>query len=1391
MTQDVKITGVNNTEKAENNSNEECAKFTHVNTSENEGIQSLASVSESVLPSVKKSEKVNGHSNRQDSDDSAIQSDDDLVSDENIQSVAQVIAGANKQISLTKPDDPNSLNLKRDNGQELIVIQENLFSIKINAPGVDIFDVQVSPQEMVQELHQLLMDREDTCHRTCFSLKFNGITLDNFSELKNVENLKEGSEIKVVEENYSVREARLHVRHVRELLHSTDYIDAYNGTDCSSLSYVNVITDGDVSAEVSNSATSSGNSTPDSPTANGTTDMSVIKSMSNGDNIAKRKKHARSLEQLIESVDCTPPDYVMPSAKDRLLSPMHPASKEPKPQQCLKMLTMSIWNPPPGNRKLRGDLLYLYTVTAEQKRFHITASARGFYVNQSDMEVFNPKPAAGTHMTHSLIDLLGQISPHFKRTFVALNKRRFSRHPFERIATPFQVHSWSAPAFDHMVDHVRAEDLFSSRLLLEEHIPGQQTRDWNEELAATRELPRSTLPERLLRERAMFKVHSDFVTAASRGAMMVIDGNVMAINPGDPPNMRMFIWNNIFFSLGFDVRDHYKDFGGNYAAFYAPGSDLVGVKAYNMLDIPGLHTLGTAIIDYRGYRVTAQSIIPGILEREQEQSVVYGSIDFGKTAQSNEKYAELLSKTTKQLHIFPHEIKSGEDEKSVELFSSLECKGIIGNDQRHYILDLLKTYPADVNFLPMEKETLPTECIQLGFPKQHRHKLPTLRPELVEAFVDHLYVRFMRHCAAQIVSLKTKSALDKPRIEATKTNDEKETNIPTNSEQLTQWQQEAVRSACVLVGSYSSTEFDIRFNPDVFSPGVKHECSSEEIEKQKQLIKDAARFLITHQIPTFIKDCLEHSAMPVDGASLTDVLHERGIGVRYLGKILQLITETPALNHIYRIGVAEIVLRSVKHIIRPYLQQVNQSSISSAVSHFLNCFLSSFPSPKPILPEEELISNKKKKKARKNRVQIGTSSAGTPWHFLTPESLWNQIQNEALEYYDFAFDLESVDDFIEKYSIQKMSLMRRFSIIIGIQLLVRDYNLDSKHKPSFCDEDILNLYPVIKHSSPRASDGYQFYQSAQAKVQQGYLKEGFELFSEALNLFNNVYGAIHWEIAACYRHIARLNYMMGEHSDATANQQKAVILSERVLGIDHFTTITDYVSLALYCFAQCKISASLKLLYRARYLLLGVHGCDHPEIALLDSNIGLVLHGVQEYDLSLRFLDEALKINMKYHGSKSLKAAISHHLVARAYSCKGEFRQALQHEKETYKLYRAQLGDEHEKTKESGECLRHLTQQAVTLQRTMNEIYKNGSSATIPPLQITPPSMHSVLDLMNVINGIIFIPLSPKDLETLRKEVKRQQDDNQKLIALATKTTTNATTAMSVQQLKEVDTPLD
>ncbi|XP_062328802.1 clustered mitochondria protein homolog isoform X1 [Osmerus eperlanus] len=1305
------------------------------------------------------------------------------------------------------------------NEQEVIVIQDTGFTVKIQAPGTEPFDLQVSPQEMVQEIHQVLMDREDTCHRTCFSLQLDGNVLDNFAELKSIEGLQEGSLLKVVEEPYTVREARIHVRHIRDLLKSLDPSDSYNGVDCNSLSFLSLFTDGDL-----------------------------------GDS-GKRKKKGSELEQ----IDCTPPEHILPGSKDRPLVPLQPQNKDWKPTLCLKVLTMSGWNPPPGNRKMHGDLMYLYMVTVEERHISITASTRGFYLNQSTTYTFNPKPANPSFLSHSLVELLSQVSPAFKKNFTALQKKRVQRHPFERIATPFQVYSWTAPQMDHAMDCVRAEDAYTSRLGYEEHIPGQ-TRDWNEELQTTRELARKNLPERLLRERAIFKVHSDFAAAATRGAMAVIDGNVMAINPGEETRMQMFIWNNIFFSLGFDVRDHYRELGGDAAAHAAPTNDLNGVRAYGAVDVEGLYTLGTVVVDYRGYRVTAQSIIPGILEREQEQSVIYGSIDFGKTVVSHTKYLELLEKTSRPLKVQKHSVLNEKDE-SVELCSSVECKGIIGNDGRHYILDLLRTFPPDLNFLPVEGEDVAPECVRQGFPRQHRHRLACLRQDLIEAFVEHRYLLFMKMAALQLMQQKANkenkvaalTETSSPALEAppapllTDTPESSTDSSETSTETLTESNadataapteaapktaqldgthttptqeaattttttngpsepvatatqngecesplegkepedsipglaqakelaeslvaedgsgidpksREVVLNACKAVGSISNTSFDIRFNPDIFSPGVRFpDDSVEDIQKQKQLLKDAAAFLVSCQIPSLVKDCLDHSALPMDGATLTEALHQRGINIRYLGNVLEFVDKTPAkaqLEHFYRIGISELITRCAKHFFKTYLQGVELSALSAAVSHFLNCFLSSFADAVAHLPTDELVSRRKNRK-RKNRVPGGGDN--TAWASLTPSELWKSIVSEAQSYYHFTLYCESVDLAVEKYGLQKITLLREISIKAGIQILIKEYNFDSRHKPAFTEEDILNIFPVVKHVNPKASDAFHFFQSGQAKVQQGFLKEGCELINEALNLFNNVYGAMHVEICACLRLLARLNYIMGDHAEALSNQQKAVLMSERVLGIEHPNTIQEYMHLALYCFANGQLSTALKLLYRARYLMLMVSGEDHPEMALLDSNIGLVLHGVMEYDLSLRFLENALAINSKYHGPRSLKVALSHHLVARVYESKAEFRSALQHEKEGYTIYKNQVGEAHEKTKESSEYLKYLTQQAVALQRTMNEIYKNGSNASIMPLKFTAPSMASVLEQLNIINGIIFIPLSQKDLENLKAEVQRRQ----------------------------------
>lgn len=77
---------------------------------------------------------------------------------------------------------------------------------------------------------------------------------------------------------------------------------------------------------------------------------------------------------------------------------------------------------------------------------------------RSTNEEFNPKPATPNHLCHSLIELLSQVSVAFKRNFAVLQKKRTARHPFERVATPYQVYSWTSPLLEHTLDAIRAED---------------------------------------------------------------------------------------------------------------------------------------------------------------------------------------------------------------------------------------------------------------------------------------------------------------------------------------------------------------------------------------------------------------------------------------------------------------------------------------------------------------------------------------------------------------------------------------------------------------------------------------------------------------------------------------------------------------------------------------------------------------------------------------------------------------------------------------------------------------------------------------------------------------------------------------------------------------------
>lgn len=103
------------------------------------------------------------------------------------------------------------------------------------------------------------------------------------------------------------------------------------------------------------------------------------------------------------------------------------------------------------------------------------------------------------------------------------------------------------------------------------------------------------------------------------------------------------------------------------------------------------------------------------------------------------RFLELLDKTCGPLRIQRHQVLD-HNNMQVELCSSIETKGILGNDSRPYILDFLRTFPPDLNFQLSDTKDIrevPQECRKFGYPQHHPHSLASLRAELMEAFIQH------------------------------------------------------------------------------------------------------------------------------------------------------------------------------------------------------------------------------------------------------------------------------------------------------------------------------------------------------------------------------------------------------------------------------------------------------------------------------------------------------------------------------------------------------------------------------------------------------------------------------------------------------------------------------
>jgi protein TIF31 len=966
--------------------------------------------------------------------------------------------------------------------------------------------------------------------------------------------------------------------------------------------------------------------------------------------------------------------------------------------RSVENIVFSSFNPPPSHRRLVGDLIYLDVVTLEGNKYCITGTTKTFYVNSSSGNILDPRPSKSGFEAATLIGLLQKLSSKFKKAFREVMEKKASAHPFENVQSLLPPHSWlrTYPVPDHKRDAARAEEALT--ISYGSELIGMQ-RDWNEELQSCREFPHTSPQERILRDRALYKVSSDFVDAALNGAIGVISRCIPPINPTDPECLHMYVHNNIFFSFAVDadIEQLSKKRPSNQmtekvsssekvsctegtcdneehnncneaplveneqATYASANNDLKGTKLYQEADVPGLYNLAMAIIDYRGHRVVAQSVLPGILQGDKSDALLYGSVDNGKKICWNEDFHAKVLEAAKLLHIKEHSVIDA-SETVFKLAAPVECKGIVGSDNRHYLLDLMRVTPRDANYTGPESRF----CV--------------LRPELITSF-----------CQAESLEkskFKTKAdegGDDSSNVSAdtSKVGDaliDGEANGASNSDQKSISDKQNTTAEDYAAGSSESSKScdQIAFNPNVFTDFTLG-GNQEEIAADEENVKKVSSYLVDVVLPKFIEDLCTLEVSPMDGQTLTEALHAHGVNVRYIGRVANGVKHLP---HLWDLCLNEITVRSAKHILKDILRDIEDHDIGSAVSHFLNCFFGNYQTAggKASANSSTAKNQKKdqpitKKGQGRGKGKASSKKSFSSYMMVDSNILWSDIQEFAKAKYEFELPE------LSRTTAKKVSVLRNLCQKVGVSIAARKYDF-SANTP-FETSDILDLRPVIKHSVPVCSEAKDLVEMGKVQLAEGMLSESYTFFSEAFSILQQVTGPMHREVANCCRYLAMVLYHAGDMAGAIMQQHKELIINERCLGLDHPDTAHSYGNMALFYHGLNQTELALQNMGRALLLLGLSSGPDHPDVAATFINVAMMYQDMGKMDTALRYLQEALKKNERLLGPEHIQTAVCYHALAIAFNCMGAFKLSHQHEKKTYDILVKQLGDDDSRTRDS------------------------------------------------------------------------------------------------------------
>ncbi|KAG5243708.1 protein TSS [Salix suchowensis] len=455
-----------------------------------------------------------------------------------------------------------------------------------------------------------------------------------------------------------------------------------------------------------------------------------------------------------------------------------------------------------------------------------------------------------------------------------------------------------------------------------------------------------------------------------------------------------------------------------------------------------------------------------------------------------------------------------------------------------------------------------------------------------------------------------------------------------------------------------------------------------------ELTEMAYNYYADTALPKLVADFGSLELSPVDGRTLTDFMHTRGLQMCSLGRVVELADKLP---HVQSLCIHEMIVRAYKHILQAVVASVsNVADLAACVASCLNILLGT---PSTETEDSDIINDEKLK---------------CKW-----------VETFVVKRFRWQWKHESCQD------LRKFAILRGLSHKVGLELLPKDYDLDNASP--FKSSDIISMVPVYKHVSCSSADGRTLLESSKTSLDKGKLEDAVNYGTKALSKLVSVCGPYHRMTAGAYSLLAVVLYHTGDFNQATIYQQKALDINERELGLDHPDTMKSYGDLAVFYYRLQHTELALKYVNRALYLLHLTCGPSHPNTAATYINVAMMEEGLGNVHVALRYLHEALKCNQRLLGADHIQTAASYHAIAIALSLMEVYSLSVQHEQTTLQILQAKLGSEDLRTQDAAAWLEYFESKALEQQ----EAARNGTPK--PDASISSKGHLSVSDLLDYI----------------------------------------------------------